>query len=130
LQVDQDVRERLLKFDKARREPEGAEVLADRDPDLARQCVARGDAGTQEIERGSLHAFHGGDHHGAFVGQMRAVHVAHEQRGPGLLLEIVDAPADGIDRQAEAFGGRPEAARAGDFEENAGSVPIRETAEG
>jgi hypothetical protein len=74
-------------------------------------------------------ALDGGDDHGAFVGQVRAVDVAREQRGSGQLLEIVDPAADGIDGQAEAFGGRPEAARTRDFQKNAGRVPVGETAE-
>src|SRR5581483_8885031 len=130
LQVDQDVRERLLKFHQARRKPEDAEALADGDPDLARQRVAGRDAGAQQIEGRRLHAFDGGDDHGAFVGQVRAVHVAHKQRGAGLLLEIVDAAADGIDRQAKALGGGAEAAGTRDFEKDAGSVPIGKTAAG
>ena len=66
----------------------------------------------------------------AFLGQARAMNVADEHGGAGLPLEIADAPAHGIDRKAKPFGRGAETAAARDFQENAGSVPVLETAEG
>ncbi len=127
MQVDQNVRKRLLEFDEAGRQPEGPQALGDGDPDLARQRVGDGIAGAQQVEGGGLHAFHRRHHLRAFVGQPGAVDVAGEQGGADLPLEIGDAPAHAVDGKVQPLRGGPETAAADHFQENPGGVPIRET---
>ena len=82
------------------------------------------------VEGCRLHALDRGDHQRAFVGQLRAVDVAREQGGADLALEIVDPAAHGVDRQIEPLGRGTKTAATHDFQENAGRVPIGETADG
>ncbi|MEY9508520.1 hypothetical protein ABIE87_008078 [Bradyrhizobium diazoefficiens] len=129
MQVDQNLRIGLLEFDQARGEPERPKALGHRDADLAGQDIGRRIAGAQHVECSRLHSFDGGDHHRALVSQVGAVHVAGEKGSAGLTLEIVDASADGVDRQRQTFGRRAETSGSDDFQENPGGIPIREAAE-
>ena len=55
--------------------------------------------------------------------------VAGKQRGADLPLEIIDPPADDIDRQFQPLGGGSEAAASHHFQEHPGGVPVGQTAE-
>src|SRR5262249_54235158 len=65
-----------------------------------------------------------------FLRQAGAVNVAREQRGRDLPLEIVDAAAHDIDRQAKPLGRGAETTAARDFQENPGRVPVCQAADG
>ena len=129
VQVDQNIRERLLEFDEARGQPECSQTLGDGDPDFARERIGDGIAGAQQVERRGLHAFDRRNHQRTFVGQAGAMDVAREQRGADLPLEIVDPPAHDVDRQVKPLGRGSEAPAPHDFQKYPGRVPIRETAE-
>src|SRR3954466_9759068 len=129
MQIDQDIRIRLLEFDQPRSEPECAQSLGDGNADLAGQGIRRRIAGAQYVEGSRLHLLHGGDHQRAFVGQTGAVDVAGEQRSAGLAFEIIDPAANGVDRQRQALGRRAETSASDNFQENARRIPVREAAD-
>ena len=128
MQVDQDVRERFLKFDQPRCEPEGAEALGDCDLDLAGGRIGGRNAGAHQIEGSGFHPFDGRDHGGTFFRQTGAVNVAREQGSARLSLEIIDAAAHGVDRQRKPLGRGAKAAPTRDFQKNSGRVPVRQPA--
>ena len=129
MQIDQDVRKRLLKFDQPGRQPKRSKAFGDGDPDLARQRIGDGIAGAQQVERRRFHAFDRRNHQRAFVGQPGAMDIAGKQRGADLPLEVIDPPAHDIDRQFQPFGRGSEAAAPHDFQEHPGGVPVGQTAE-
>src|SRR3981189_1395107 len=57
VEIDKNVRERLLEVDKARGQPKRYQTFGDGDPDFARKRVGDGIAGAQQVDRGGLHAF-------------------------------------------------------------------------
>ncbi len=129
LEIDKNIRERLLEIDEARGQPECSQSLGDGDPDFARERIGDGIAGAQQIERRRLHAFDRRNNQRSFVGQAGAMDVARKQGGADLPLEIIDPPANDVDRQVKPLGRGSEASATHDLQKYPGRVPIRETAE-
>ena len=50
MEIDENIRKRLLKFDQPRGQPERAKAFGDGDPDFARQRIGDGTAGAQQVE--------------------------------------------------------------------------------
>ena len=67
VEVDQNIRERLLEFDEAGSEPECAKAFGDRYSDFAGKRVGDGIAGAHQVERSRFHAFDSRNNQRAFV---------------------------------------------------------------
>src|SRR4030088_1152025 len=56
VQIDENIRERLLELDEARGQPERSQAFGDGHPHFARERIGDGFTGAQQIERSGLHA--------------------------------------------------------------------------
>src|SRR6185437_3270341 len=129
MQVDGDARKRLLKFDKAGRQPKRSQALGDGDPDFTRKRVGDRTAGAQQVERGILHAFDRGHDQRALVGQPGTVDVTGKQGRSDLTLEIVNTTAHDVDGQFEAFGRGAKASATHNLQKNPRGIPVGQSAE-